>query len=64
MFLVFVALIVVIIGPVQFNGWVAPSCVYTNADLDSIISKLQCSMFHIKIAMNRVPAYMITLILI
>ena len=47
----------------QFIGWVAPSCVCTDAVLDSIISKLQCSMFDMKRTMNRVPACAITLIL-
>ena len=39
------------------------SCVRTDAILDGIISKLQCSMFYVKRAMNRVPACVITLIL-
>ena len=47
----------------QFIGWVAPSCVRTDAVLDSIVSKLQCSMFDVKRTMNRVPACVITLIL-
>ena len=47
----------------QFIGWVAPSCVYTDIVLDGIISKLQCSVFYVKRAMNRVSACVITLIL-
>ena len=47
----------------QFIGWVAPSCVCTDAVLDSIISKLQCSVFDVKKTMNRVPACAITLVL-
>ena len=51
------------VGLVQFIGWVALSCVCTDAILDGIISKLQCSIFYAKRAMNRVPACVITLIL-
>ena len=40
-----------------------PSCVLTNVVLDGIGSKLQCFVFCIKRIMNRVPAYVITLIL-
>ena len=40
-----------------------PSFVYTDAVLDSIVNKLQCSMFDVKRTINRVPAYVITLIL-
>ena len=47
----------------QFIGWVAPSCVRTDSVLDSIIKKLQCSVFDVKRTMNRVPACAITLIL-
>ena len=47
----------------QFIGWVAPSFVRTDAVLDSIISKLQCSVFDMKTTMNKVPACAITLIL-
>ena len=63
MFLVSIALIVVVIDPVQFVGRVVPSCVYTDVVLDSIINKLWCSMFHTKKAMKRLPVYMITSIL-
>ena len=47
----------------QFIGWVAPSCVGTDAVLDSIISKLQYSVFDEKRTMNKVPACAITLVL-
>ena len=47
----------------QFIGWVAPSSVHTDVVLDSIISKLQCSVFYVKRTMNRVPGCAITLIL-
>ena len=47
----------------QFIGWVAPSCVRTDVVLDGVVRKLQCSMFHVKRAMNRVPDYAIALIL-
>ena len=40
-----------------------PSCVRTDAVLDSIISKLQCSVFDMKRTMNIVSACAITLIL-
>ena len=29
----------------QFIGWVAPSCIYTDTILNGIVNKLQCSMF-------------------
>ena len=47
----------------QVIGWVAISCVRTDGVLDSIISKLQCSVFDVKMTMNRVPACVITSIL-
>ena len=47
----------------QFIEWVAPSRVCSDAILDSIISKLKCSVFYVKRAMNRVPTCTITLIL-
>ena len=47
----------------QFIGWVALSCVRTNAILDSIVSKLQCSVFDEKRIMNWVSACVITTIL-
>ena len=47
----------------QFIRWVAPSCVCTDAVLGSIISKLQCSVFDVKRAMNKVPTYVIALVL-
>ena len=50
-------------GFAQYIGCVAPSCICTDVVLDGIVSKLQCSMFYVKRAMNRVPAYMIALIL-
>ena len=40
-----------------------PSCVRTDVVLDGIISKLQCCMFYMKRAMNRVLTYVIALIL-
>ena len=40
-----------------------PSCACTDVVLDSIIRKLQCSVFYGKRAMNRVLAFAITLIL-
>ena len=40
-----------------------PSCNRTDAVLDSIISKLQCSVFNVKRTINRVLACAITLIL-
>ena len=51
------------IGLAQFIGWVVSSCVRTDVVLDGIISKLQCSVFYVKRAMNMVPAYVITKIL-
>ena len=47
----------------QFIGWVAPSCVCADVVLDSIVSKLQCSIFDVKRTMSRVPVCAITLIL-
>ena len=63
MFLGSIALIVDFIGFVQFIGWVAPSCIHNDIILDSIISKLQRSVFHVKNTMNRVPVCEITFIL-
>ena len=63
MILVPIALIVVNLDYVHFIGWVALSCICTNAVLDSIIAKLQCSTFSMKIAMNKIPPYAITSIL-
>ena len=63
MFFGSIALIVDFIGLAQFIGWVAPSCVHTDIILNSIISKLQRSIFYVTRAMNRVPVCMITLIL-
>ena len=48
----------------QSIGWVVPFCVRTDVVLDIIVSKLQCSIFYVKRAMNRVLAYVITLILL
>ena len=56
-------MVVIFLGLMQFIRWVAPSCVRTDAVLDSIVSKLQCSMFNEKRTMNRVPGYAITLVL-
>ena len=47
----------------QFIGWVAPPCIRTDAVLNNIDSKLQCSVFDMKRTMNRVPACARTLIL-
>ena len=47
----------------QFIGWVAPSCVRTDAVLGSIVSKLQCSVFDEKRTMKRVLDCVITLVL-
>ena len=58
-----ITLIIVVIGSVQFIGWIAPSHVYTGIVLDGSINKLKCSMFHIKRAVNRVPVCMITYII-
>ena len=44
MILVSISLIIVFLGFIQFIGWVAQSCVYTDIVLDGSISKLQCSM--------------------
>ena len=63
MLLVIIAPIIVVIDLMQFIRWVALSRVYINAVLDGIITKMQCSVFHVKIAMNTVPGYMITSIL-
>ena len=63
MILVPIALIIVLVESLQFIGWVALSCVNINNILDGIVTKLQCFIFHIKIAMNRVPLCEITLIL-
>ena len=54
MILVHIALIVVVMGPVQLIGWVAPSCICTDIVLDGIINKLQYSIFCIKRSLNRV----------
>ena len=54
MLLVPIALIVVVIGPVQFIEQVALSCVCIDNILNSIINKLQCSMLHVKRAKNGV----------
>ena len=57
MFLVPITIIVVVIFPVQFIGWVALYCVHNDIVLDDIVDKLQCSMFHAKRAKNRVPVF-------
>ena len=63
MFFGSITLIVDFIGLVKFIGWVAPSCVHTDVVLDSIINKLQCSIFYIKRTVYRLPACVKTLIL-
>ena len=59
----FITFIVLVIGLVQFIGWVVPSCVCTNVVLDGIINKLQYSVFHVKRAMNKVSVCVATSIL-
>ena len=56
-FYIHIALFVVLLDLMQFIGWVVPSCIYTEIVLDSVINKLQCSVFYIKRAMNRVESY-------
>ena len=63
MFLVIITLFNVVINPMLFIRWVILSCIYTDIVLDGIIIKLQYSMLHKKIAMNRVPFCMKTSIL-
>ena len=47
----------------QFIGWVLSFCIHTDVVLDSIINKLQCSVFCVKKAINKVPVCAITSIL-
>ena len=47
----------------QFIGWVVLFYVYTDVVLDGIINKLYCSMFYVKRDMNRIPVYVIALVL-
>ena len=58
-----IALIVVVIDLMQFIGWLVQSCICIDIVLDSTISTLRCSVFHVKRAMNRVPICAITSIL-
>ena len=58
-----IALTVEFTGLVQFIGWVVPSHVYIDIVLNRIISKLQYSVFYVKRAINRVPAFVISSIL-
>ena len=60
MILVLIALFFVVLDLVKFIGWVALSCIHTDVVLDDVISKLQCSVLHVRRAMNRVPIYAIT----
>ena len=59
-FLVPIPQIVVVIDPVQFIGWVVPSCVCTDIVFNGIFNKLQFSMLYVKKAMNRVYICVIT----
>ena len=63
MILVPIAIIIVALDLQQFIGWVAPFWVYIDISLDSIIIKLQCSIFCIRININRVPLCVIVSIL-
>ena len=40
MFLVPIVFFIIVLDPVQFIGWVVPSCVYTDAVLGGIIDNL------------------------
>ena len=60
MVLVYLAFIATNTGPVKFIGWVAPSCICIGIFFGSIINQLQCSVLHVKRAMNRVPIGMIS----
>ena len=53
MFLVPIAIIVVLIGLLQFIRWIVPSFVSVDVALDSTITKPQCSVFRVKKAVNR-----------
>ena len=64
MFLVPIALIVVVTGPVQFIGCAAPFCIIIDIVLDGIINKLQCSILYMKKTTKKVPICVITSILI
>ena len=64
LFLVPIALIVVVTGPVQFIECAAAFCVIIDIVLDSIINKLQCSMLCVKKTTKKVTICMITSILI
>ena len=63
MFFVPIALSIVVIGLLQFFGWVMPSCVRIDIVVVLSITKMQYAMFHMKVAMNREPEYAITSIL-
>ena len=63
MFLIPIALVIVVMYPVQFVRWVASSYIYVYVVLDGINTKVQCSMFHVRIAMNKISLGMISLIL-
>ena len=52
---IYIALFVIVLDLMQFIGWATPSCVCINIVLDGIITRLQCSMLYITIAMNTVP---------
>ena len=43
--------------------WMDCTILWTDIVVDGIISKLQCFVFCVKMAMNKVPAFMKTLIL-
>ena len=63
MILLPVALVFVDLDIVQFAGWVVQSWVCIDVVFNGIITKLQCLIFHMKTAVNRVPSYVITFIL-
>ena len=58
-----IALVVMVLVPIQFTRWVAPSCVCIFAVLHSIITELHCSMFHMQLAEYRVYLRVMTSIL-
>ena len=62
MIVVSIALNVIILYSKQFIGKVIQSCIHFNIVIDGIITKLQYTIYHIKIDINRV-LYVITSIL-
>ena len=63
MFLLPIALIIVVSDFLQFIGWVATLLVCVCIVLDGINTSLHCSIFHMKLAINRVPLGVINFIL-